>query len=54
LKGKATLVTLSNNPSMHRHLEGVGRTKWTCLIKWSAFENTCSTCNWKRNMMKRR
>jgi hypothetical protein len=27
LKGKATLVTLSNNPSMHRHLEGVGRTK---------------------------
>jgi hypothetical protein len=27
LKGQATLVTLSNNPSMHGHLEGVEKTQ---------------------------
>jgi hypothetical protein len=27
LKGQATLMTLSNNPSMHGHLEGVERTQ---------------------------
>jgi hypothetical protein len=29
---------------VHGHLEGVERTQWISLIKWSAPGNTCSTC----------